>query len=98
MHVVALGAPAVAAPGEAVLGEGIVNIAALGDGVRINIRRPVGAAGRRQGTVRVDGSFHGLVRVDINCGALRVLAGAPRVAAYIIDRELLGAVEYILKE
>ena len=98
MHVVALGAPAVAAPGEAVLGEGIVNIAALGDGVRINIRRPVGAAGRRQRTVRVDGSFHVLVRVDINCGALRVLAGAPRVAAYIIDRELLGAVEDLLKD
>lgn len=69
MHVVALAVPAVAAPGEAVLGEGIVNIAALGDGVRINIRRPVGAAGRRQRTVRVDGSFHVLVRVDINCGA-----------------------------
>ena len=58
----------------------------------------MGAAGRRQRTVRVDGSFHVLVRVDINCGALRVLAGAPRVAAYIVDRELLGAVEDLLKD
>lgn len=92
MHVVALAVPGVAAPGEAVLGEGVVNVAALGNRERVGVRRPVRAAGRGERAVSVDGRLHVLVRVDIDRGALRMLAGTPRIAADVVDRELLVAV------
>lgn len=98
MHVVALAVPGVAAPGEAVLGEGVVNVAALGNGERVGVRRPVRAAGRGERAVGVDGRLHVLVRVDIDRGALRMLAGTPRIAADVVDRELFVAVVDLLED
>ena len=101
MHVVALGAPGVAAPGKAMRGERTHHVAARRDGIGVGLRGPV-RAGRDADhvAVRVDRALHVLHIVDVDGRALPVLgllAGTPGIAAHILDRELLVALKDLLE-